>query len=737
LRFGKNSTVLAKDIANQMLVLGGAAGKQVVFALPSVTTAAKKRIAHEVYEKQERKLIEGDIIRWTKTDKTLGTYSPDFAKIEKIEQGLITAQPLKVTEKGYAPEGSALHFKAQDQRYRHWDHAYAITGLGSQAKTVKGVSMTMESQSKYLTNQIAFLVGVTRAVYDVEIVTDDKAALLNKINSSPGFKASALETIEEFGVSKSKSLLSGSIEEGRVSTPGKAQKTSTAGLTQFDKGVTHQRQSHLSSVSAASQKTEPYHAKARLDAREITQALSDNTEYVLERLLGSPKSKDARYYRYGTNKGSMVVSLQGDKRGLWNDFQTGEGGNLLHLIAKERNIDLKQDFRKGLEAGLEVLGRSELSFDRPLTQRILPAKEPTKVQKSYTLEYAKRIAQQSQPIKGTLAEKYLKEHRGIELEHWPESLRYHPGIRSGKDNKKAVLAGLFAVAKDAKGEIQAGQATYLDKVTAQKAKVNLVKQTFGLPSRGAAVLLESQETRQDVVYLAEGIETGLSIYQAMPKAKVQVTLSLSNFNNAPITAKEKIVVLCTDNDGPITYDEKGKPCYGPVIDKVSAKLHAEGKEVWIARPNEVKDYNDLLKSKGVKAIRENILAAALYSPDGPSKPGPRLEASLKEQLKKQEELNLNHVSRQHLQIEQNLKSIKPHSNVNEKALGSLSRDLVPKESQLTQKIKGYFKEEVTGKNHTKNSDSERHHTVHREKNTSDHQPITKKSQIQKDREIDF
>ncbi len=177
--------------------------------------------------------------------------------------------------------------------------------------------------------------------------------------------------------------------------------------------------------------------QSSLDSLRLIQMLHDNTEHVLKHILGEPKEKTNNQYRYGSKKGSLVVTLQGNKRGLWHDFQTGEGGNLLHLIAMQSGLNIRLDFRKVLTQAMAILNISEeqvtringvvkthppkhsTDFDKPLTE-----------EQKHSLTYARRLAHESQPILGTLAERYLREHRGIALEKWPESFRFHPAIYS-------------------------------------------------------------------------------------------------------------------------------------------------------------------------------------------------------------------------------------------------------------------------------------------------------------------
>ena len=59
---------------------------------------------------------------------------------------------------------------------------------------------------------------------------------------------------------------------------------------------------------------------------------------VARRLLGDPKKKTAREWRYG-RKGSLVVHIEGEHPGTWHDFESDTGGGVLDLVRRERQCD--------------------------------------------------------------------------------------------------------------------------------------------------------------------------------------------------------------------------------------------------------------------------------------------------------------------------------------------------------------------------------------------------------------
>ena len=337
-------------------------------------------------------------------------------------------------------------------RYQHWDHAYAITGYSAQGKTIQEVVFLANSRIKRMANQPSFLVAITRAVEKLTIYTDNKKALLDVICINAGEKRSALEILRQFPYGKS-------VETNELPLV----KDDTASRKQL---INRSPISLPASVSPDKDLTKPL----PLDAKRINQMLAVDAETVVERLLGEPKSQDGGQYRYGSNKGSLVITLTGDKRGLWHDFQSGKGGNLLSLIADNRGLDMKRDFKQVLQEAIQILGTSaeylQHTKDTPKslsTQSVSPH-TPTPKQKS--LSYAKQLARESQSVAGTLAEHYLREHRGIHLTSYPEDIRFHPGVYSKINGQ--VNPALLVIAKDSTQKIQAVQAIFLIQKPAKK-----------------------------------------------------------------------------------------------------------------------------------------------------------------------------------------------------------------------------------------------------------------------------
>ena len=499
---------------------------------------SNQRAGVEVYQKETRELMAGDLIRWTRTDEALGLLSPELARVELVHTKGAVVHSLVLTEQGLIAQGAPINLELNSPKLQHWDHAYAMTGYSAQGKTISEVLINAESYRPQLTSQPSLLVALTRAVHSLTLYTDDKAALLAAVMNNPGYKSSALEIMGEIPRIETKKNI-----EGSLNSVNSRKVHSTNHLPP--------KESTLTENQSLKMKLTP-----RLDTQRISALLTDQAELIVERLMGEPKIKTAGQYRYGAHQGSLIVTLAGDKRGLWHDFQTGQGGHLLGLIAVQKNLDIQRDFQAVLQEAVRLLGSSPNDMSVQDGTQFSPRKaekSPTVASKMLaqeqrrSLQYARQLAQESQPVAGTLAEGYLREHRGMWIIS-PIMCVSILGIYSRKN--EASHPALLVVAKNNEDQVQAVQAIFLDRETANKANVPVKKQTWGQPSQASVALMKPKDIRsQSVTYLAEGPETALSVYLALKEADVRVTLGKSNFKNIDPAKTASHIVLCLDNDG--------------------------------------------------------------------------------------------------------------------------------------------------------------------------------------------
>ncbi len=94
-------------------------------------------------------------------------------------------------------------------------------------------------------------------------------------------------------------------------------------------------------------------------AQEIHRQLLDRLPSVLQHLLPNGKLRGQQFHVgniQGDSGDSLKIELKGPKVGLWQDFATGEGGDIFELWGKVRGIDAKNDFPRLMEEVKNWLG---------------------------------------------------------------------------------------------------------------------------------------------------------------------------------------------------------------------------------------------------------------------------------------------------------------------------------------------------------------------------------------------
>jgi putative DNA primase/helicase len=173
----------------------------------------------------------------------------------------------------------------------------------------------------------------------------------------------------------------------------------------------------------------------------------------------------------------------------------------------------------------------------------LPAQPAPQRQKS-TEDRAREFYRAGVPIANTLAERYLREHRGIDGP-LPQHFRFHPGIwhKEAAASLPAMLAPITRTDETA-GRIGAVHVTFLDPSTGAKAQVSPAKKMFG-SCKGGAIWLGEFAAH---MLCAEGIEKGLAC-QAATGIPCAVGLSATLLPSIVWPRGTTGVTLCADPNG--------------------------------------------------------------------------------------------------------------------------------------------------------------------------------------------
>ena len=347
-------------------------------------------------------------------------------------------------------------------------------------------------------------------------------------------------------------------------------------------------------------------ARDRDELEEIRADLRAEAENVALVLMGEPKVKTRDEWRWGRANGSLALALRGSKRGLWRDRASDEGGDLFDLIRHNRG----GDFARAVDWARAYLAMPQAERpkakprpSRETEQRQADAEEASKVRR------AQAFAAATQPIAGTVAERYLTERRGIPKPPagWPDAVRFHPRRRA-----------LLVVATNDAGEVRAVQLVHLTPDAAKQADEpgRPTKQTFGV-LEGATVQLPSfatlQASARPALQLAEGPETGLSVWASTGRPTWVALGSIAKVQPPALTR----LAVCADDD------PRDAPA-AKALQKAVARWRGEGRDVavatpWSRRRFDKSDFADLIRKEGPASVVARIEIA--LAPRGPQPPG--------------------------------------------------------------------------------------------------------------------
>jgi hypothetical protein len=279
--------------------------------------------------------------------------------------------------------------------------------------------------------------------------------------------------------------------------------------------------------------------------------------------------------------GSFCIHMSGPKAGRWNDFATGQHGDLIDLIALSLGCSLSDAVREA-RAILGLQTRDPAAI-RAQEQAVARARAQRQAALADAAAEAERRARQAEGIwlsaapdlLGTPVEHYLA-GRGIDLRTLrcpPGAIRYHAALHHMAETvdpetgevitTRAKLPGMVAAIVGRQGRIVAVHRTYLaigangrwrkaDLPSAKKVlgdyRGGSIRLSNGIGPRGGKDVPLAQCRPGTRVYIAEGIETALSVVALRPEARVLACVSLSNMGAVLLPPNVAEVVLLSDGD---------------------------------------------------------------------------------------------------------------------------------------------------------------------------------------------
>ena len=292
-------------------------------------------------------------------------------------------------------------------------------------------------------------------------------------------------------------------------------------------------------------------------AGDLARRLARDAEAVCRHYLSNGQ-RCGRYWVAGdvmnTPGRSLYVRLQGPESGpgaagKWTDAATGEHGDLLDLIARNRDLDCLGEVMD--EA------RSFLALPRPPkpTGFIAP-----KRREGGSPEAACRLFRAGRPVPGTPAEAYLRA-RGITGRlDWP-ALRYHPSVYyRGCDNAPLELwPALLAAVTGLDGTITGILRTWLDPRRPAKAPLADPRRALGhLLGNGVRFgsATKPAPAQAGVLGAGEGVETVLALNDVLPALPVVAALSANHLAALELPPALRRLYVARDNDAAGLYATK-------------------------------------------------------------------------------------------------------------------------------------------------------------------------------------
>ena len=330
-------------------------------------------------------------------------------------------------------------------------------------------------------------------------------------------------------------------------------------------------------------------------AADLARRLALEAEAVCRHYLSNGR-RSGRHWLVGdvrnTPGRSMFVRLSGPESGPgaaghWTDAASAEYGDLLDVIRESCGF---VDFRDVADEARRFLSLPRAEPDPP-TARTTRAPAPTG-----SPEAARRLFAMSQPIHGTLAERYLR-NRTITVLSGTTSLRFHPRCyyREHEHAPTEIWPAMIAAVTDLSGDLTGVQRTWLDPSGLGKAPIDTPRRAMGHLLGHGVRLGPTIGSACDAMAAGEGIETMLSLRCIM--TTLPMTAALSSAHLAALQLPQALRRLYIARD----LDPAGHIATARLADRArDAGIEA------LMLSSRCGDFNDDLRRFGIDRLRADL-----------------------------------------------------------------------------------------------------------------------------------
>lgn len=328
-------------------------------------------------------------------------------------------------------------------------------------------------------------------------------------------------------------------------------------------------------------------------AAELSERLAQNAQAVCRHYLPAGR-REGRYWMVGDVAGTPVRSLyvrlfetDRGRVGNWVDAATGEHGDLVDLIRLNQ--------RHGRLA--ETIEEAERFLSLPPPAYDKRGRSPGPPARAGSPTAARRLFAASKPIFGTPAVTYLQSRSIIHLADLP-ALRFHPRCyyRPNDDEvpgTPGAFPALIASVTNDDGVQTGAHRTWIDPSGRRKAAVASPRRAMG-NILGAAIRFGHA---QDVMAAGEGIETMLSVREALPTLPLSAATSSSHLAAILFPPDLRRLYVARDRDS------AGDAAFAIL----NERAQAAGIDLLPLMPV-LGDFNDDLQRDGVDGLGQCLIA---------------------------------------------------------------------------------------------------------------------------------
>lgn len=339
-------------------------------------------------------------------------------------------------------------------------------------------------------------------------------------------------------------------------------------------------------------------------AQELADCLARDAEAVCRHYL-SAGHKAGNYWIAGdisNNKGrSLYVHLTGKRRGRWADAATAQYGDMLDLVRETCGLvdfhDVADEARRFLNQPNFRLQKMQSAFtqssDIIADQRVFISAD----------ERARRLYRLTQPLSGTMADRYLCQ-RSIFRGSTHPALRFHHACyyRDLATGRTSSYPALIAAVTDHAGTITGVHRTYLSQTglgseDVGKADVDTPRRALG-SLIGNGVRFNCSDPGPVVVMAAgEGLESILSLADVMPGMPMVAALTANHLAAFQPPAECVRLYIAADADAAGRHGIQGLSQRAQVCGMLPLVLQSE-----------FGDFNEDLRQLGADRLIANLKA---------------------------------------------------------------------------------------------------------------------------------